>query len=163
MRPVLLISTFISFLYLVIIAIASFRSTAWDHETTKLRLFDVLIGALLIPAACIEALGFMAAWTCRFPLAKLYSLLSIVALGLAVTADVLAIVQHYTLKTDLVEGCVLDNVGRTGNADVGWVGWFGSSGSSDNGGDTSTPWTQDQATKYCNDSWKREGLWAIIW
>lgn len=159
MRPVLLISTFISFLYLLIVAIASFRSTSWEHETTRLRLFDVLIGALLVPAAIIEAFGFMAAWTCRFPLARLYSLASILALALTVAADVLAIVQHYAGKGDLIDGCTKDNVGRVGRATGGWGGWF----SYNDQGDGSAPWTSEQAQSYCNSQWKRDGIWTIVW
>lgn len=160
MRPVLLISTFISFLYLAIVAIASFRSTSWAHETTRLKLLDILIGALLLPAAIIEVIGFTAAYTCRLHLARLYSVASVAALALTVAADVLAIVEHYVVKGDLINGCTQDNTGRIGRVSSGWGGWFGGSTTGD---DSTTPWTADQARAYCTSQWNRDGIWTIVW
>ncbi|CAO1637843.1 unnamed protein product [Sympodiomycopsis kandeliae] len=162
LRPVLLVATLLSFLYLIIVAISSFRSTTWDHETGKLRLFDILIGALLLPAALIELFGFTAAWTCKLHFARLYSIASLFALGFTVTADVLAIVQHYTLSNDLITGCTLENTGRTGGSVYGWGGFFGNENGNNNS-DVNLPWTTDQARSYCNAQWRRDGIWTIVW
>lgn len=63
LRPLLLVSTIVSFFYLIILGIASFKAIGYKGETSKLKLFDGVTGGLFIAAAAIEVLGFVGAWT----------------------------------------------------------------------------------------------------
>jgi len=61
-RPLLLVSTIVSFFYLIILGIASLKAMSHEGETAKLKTFDAVQGALFIGAAAIEVFGFGAAW-----------------------------------------------------------------------------------------------------
>lgn len=63
LRPMILVSTIVSFFYLIIFGIASLKAIGYNGETAKLKTFDAVTGALFIGAATIEVFGFVAAWT----------------------------------------------------------------------------------------------------
>ncbi|CAO1637219.1 unnamed protein product [Parajaminaea phylloscopi] len=156
LRPVLLVATFISFLYLVIAAVASFRYIGATHETAKLRTFDVIAGILYVVGALAEAFGFYAIWTRKRPLVTMYARLSLFALAIIVGAQVVNIVSHFAGKSDIISGCTQKYTGAT--ACSGYSSWWGGWSCSE-----TEPLSASDAASYCENLWKKESTWIFVW
>lgn len=155
LRPVLIFTTLISFLYLLIIAIANFKSLNDQDETAKLKTFDIISAALCLFAAAVEAFGFLAAVKSHVGWASLYARASTLALGAVVAADVVAIVEQFTAKSDLIGGCTKIYTGAATCKD-GQSSWWGDC-------TPGQPMTAEQAGKYCESQWKKGTIWDFVW
>lgn len=156
LRPVLIFTTLISFLYLVIIAIANFKSLNDPTETGTLRLFDIITAALCLFAAVVELFGFLAALRTHLAWASLYAKASTLALAAVIAADVVAIVEQFAAKGDLIGGCTKTYTGAA-TCD-GNESWFGAASCT-----PGQPMTAEQAGEYCNSQWKKGTIWVFVW
>jgi magnesium-transporting ATPase (P-type) len=156
LRPVLLFTTLVSTIYLLVLGVYSLRSISLSNQTVKIKILDVVVGVLLIVAAIIEIFGFLAAWTSRLPLAKIYARISTLALLLVVGADLTEIITHFTNKTDLISGCTIRNTGESSSSNTWSI--FGQDSDDDD-----EPMTAEEAGIYCEELWKKQSLWEFIW
>ncbi|KAN0065673.1 hypothetical protein ACQY0O_000803 [Thecaphora frezii] len=155
LRPVLLFTTFVTFLYLLLIAISEFKDAAGDGVSAKLKIFYIVQGTLLMLAALLEVFGFVAAYRSDLKMASMYSRVTIPAYLVVVAVQILAIVSHYTLKKDEIEACVTQNTGRK-FGDSGGYWWSNTSSNT-------YTLTEAEARSYCSDQWDDESTWAIVW
>ena len=152
LRPVVLFTTFITFLYLVLIGISKFQDIGDASSTGTSNVYDVVQGVLFVVAALVVALGFVGALRQATRLSGLYARLAGPAYLLVVGAQVVGLVSHYSLKRQTIDACSTNYTGasyRTGS----W--WWNQQ--------SSGILTAQQAREYCNDRWRSESTWAIVW
>lgn len=63
LRPVLLFSCVISFIYLVLLGGSDFKTAGSTDVTGKLKIFEIVQGILFIVGAIVEVFGFYAVYT----------------------------------------------------------------------------------------------------
>lgn len=153
LRPVVLITSFCTFLYLLLVSISNFKDIGSSGNNTIMNIFDILTGALLMTVAIIEVIGFAGALKTNLKLATLYSRLTVPGFVLVVACEIINIVGHYSFKDRIINDCVSRNTGAVVTS--GW-GWFGTGGSS-------TTLNAADAQNYCNRSWKYDSTWEIVW
>lgn len=156
LRPVLLFATFLSFIYLIAVAVTSFRYLSSSTETAKLKLFDIISGVLYLVGAVTEAFGLYAVWTSKLPLVLLHARASVVGLVVVVAAQIINIVSHYTGKKDIIDGCTAKYTGAA--ACTGYSSWWGGWGCSQ-----SEPLSATDAANYCQSNWQKESIWVFVW
>ncbi|EPQ27443.1 uncharacterized protein PFL1_04981 [Pseudozyma flocculosa PF-1] len=154
LRPVILFTTFVTFLYLLLISISQFKDAAGFEVSGKLMLFYIIQGSLLLLVALVEVLGFVAAFRSNLKLATVYSRIALPSYILVVAAQILAVVSHYTCKRDFINACTAQNTGkRVSSGDSFW--W--------NSSTTSYTLSGPEAESYCQDQWNSESTWTIVW
>lgn len=156
LRTVLLVATFISFIYLVSASVTSFRYVGSKYETTKLKIFDIIIGVFLVLGAVTEAFGFWAVWTRKQTLVAAYARVSIIALAIVVAAQIVNVISHFTGKGDITVGCTKKYTGA--NACSGYSSWWGGWSCSE-----TEPLNAIDAASYCEQIWKKESVWVFVW
>lgn len=154
LRPVLLVTSFCTFLYLLLIAISDFKKIGDIGASTTMNIINIVTGALLIVVAIIEVVGFIGALKTNLKIATLYSKLAIPGFALVIACEVIGIVGHYMFKTNLINGCTQTNTGAVRPSSG--FGWFGS-------GSSNTVMSSQDAQNYCNSQWKYDSTWEIIW
>lgn len=155
LRPVLVVTTFCTFLYLVLVAISNFKDIGSSSNNTAMNIFDILTGALLLVVALVEVVGFVAALKTNMKLAVLYSKLSVPGFALVIVCEVLNIASHFMFKSRIINNCIATNTGAVAPSSSGF-GWFGQSSGN-------TVMDSQAATSYCNSQWKYDSTWDIIW
>lgn len=156
LRPVLLVTTFCTFLYLLLVAISNFKDLGHSGNNAVMNIIDAVTGALLLAAALIEVVGFIAAFKLNLKFALLYSRLAVPAFLMVIACEILSIFVHYSYKTRVIDDCITRNTGAVAPGSSGW-GWFGS------GGSGNTTMSADDAKNYCNSSWRNDSTWEIVW
>ncbi|CCF52601.1 hypothetical protein NDA14_000788 [Ustilago hordei] len=154
LRPVVLITSFCTFLYLLLISISNFKDINNSGNNTIMNVFGILTGALLMTVAIIEVIGFVGALKTNLKLATLYSRFAIPGFVFVISCEIINIVGHYSFKDRIINDCVSRNTGAVVQSS-GW-GWLGSGGSS-------TVMSAADAQNYCNRSWKYASTWEIVW
>lgn len=155
LRPVLLITTFCTFLYLLLVSISNFKDIGDSGNNTTMNIFDILTGALLLAVALVEVVGFIGALKTNLSLATLYSKLTVPGFVLVIACEVLNIAGHYMFKSRIINDCITRNTGAV--APSSGFGWFGQ------GSGGGTVMSSADATNYCNRSWKYDSTWEIVW
>ncbi|PWN53910.1 hypothetical protein IE53DRAFT_383546 [Violaceomyces palustris] len=155
LRPVILFTSFITFLYLLVVAISQLRDVGNVGNTTRLNTFNIVCGALYLAAAAAEVVGFLGALKLNLRIATLYSRISIPAFATVVASEVIDIVSHFAFKSDQISACTRQYTGAVVSNGSGWL--FGSSSSS------TTTFSESDAQKYCNNRWSSDSTWQIIW
>ncbi|SPO23667.1 uncharacterized protein UTRI_03806_B [Ustilago trichophora] len=154
LRPVLLVTTFCTFLYLLLVSISNFKDIGHSGNNTMMNIFDILTGALLMAVAVIEVLGFAGALKANLKMATLYSKLTLPGFALVIACEILSIVGHYMFKNRIINDCISRNTGQV--APSSGFGWFGQSTSN-------RVMSAADAENYCNSSWKYDSTWEIVW
>ncbi|KAJ9479486.1 hypothetical protein PHBOTO_002968 [Pseudozyma hubeiensis] len=154
LRPVLLVTTFCTFLYLLLVSISNFKDIGHSGNNATMNLFDILTGALLMVVVVVEVLGFAAALKTNLRWATLYSKLTVPGFALVIACEVLNIAGHYMFKSRIISDCIARNTGAV--APSSGFNWFGQSSSN-------TVMSAQDATNYCNSSWKYDSTWEIVW
>lgn len=153
MRPVVMTTSFFTFLYVLLVAVSDFKKVDDQGNTSAMKLFDILIGALLISVAVIEVLGFVGALKSNLKLATLYSKLTVPGFAIVVAAEVLGIIGHYRFKTTTIDRCVANSTGTVSSS--GGIFGFGTG----NG----TVMSEADAQDYCKSQWSYDSNWEIVW
>ncbi|EST05296.1 hypothetical protein PSEUBRA_005565 [Kalmanozyma brasiliensis GHG001] len=156
LRPVLLVTTFCTFLYLLLVSISNFKDVGSSGNNATMKIFDILTGALLMAVAVVEVIGFVGALKTNLSLATLYSKLTVPGFVLVIACEVINIAGHYMFKTRIISDCITRNTGAV--APSSGFGWFGFGSGSSN-----TVMSAADATNYCNSSWKYDSTWEIVW
>jgi len=112
-------------------------------ETSKMKVFDIILGAILFVVGVVDLYGFIATWTSRLQLVKLYAFLVTISALTLFGVQILALVLHFVLKIDLINQCVAWN---QGNTEV-----------------LGTVISSQDIQNYCNDSWNRGIFYDIAW
>lgn len=154
LRPVLLVTTFCTFLYLLLVAISNFKDIGHSGNNGTMNLFDILTGALIMLVALVEVIGFAGALKTNLRLATLYSRLTVPGFILVYACEVLNLAGNYIFKTRTINDCIARNTGAV--APSSSFGWFGQSTSN-------TVMSQQDATNYCNSQWRYDSTWEIVW
>lgn len=154
LRPVVMITSLFTFLYLLLVAITNFKSIGQSGNNTTMNIFAILVGALLMIVAMVEVLGFWAALKTNLKLATLYSKLTVPAFALVIACEVLGIVGHYSFKTQSINSCINSNTGQ--DAPTSGFNWFGQ-------GNSNSVMSMVDAQNYCNSQWKYDSSWEIVW
>ncbi|KIS69030.1 uncharacterized protein UMAG_03010 [Mycosarcoma maydis] len=154
LRPVLLVTTFCTVLYLLLVSISNFKDIGHTGNNATMNLFDILTGALLMAVALFEVLGFVGALKANLKLATLYSKLTLPGFALVIACEVLNIAGHYMFKSRIIDDCIARNTGTV--ASSSGYNWLGQSISS-------TVMSPQDATNYCNSSWRYDSTWQIVW
>lgn len=155
MRPVVMVTSFFTFLYVLLVAISNLKKIDDQGNTTSMKLFDVLIGALLLAVAVVEVLGFVGAFRSNLKLALLYSKLTVPGLAVVIAAEILGVVGHYKFKGSIIDKCVTNNTGTVASSGGFFGGSFGNS--------SNTVMSQADAQSYCNSQWRYDSNWEIVW
>ncbi|WVQ85953.1 hypothetical protein IAT38_008121 [Cryptococcus sp. DSM 104549] len=145
LRPIVIFISIVGFIYGLALGVESIRDMNNDKETTKMKIFDLIIGIMFLVIALIELFCIAVAAMQSLPLARI--LLVAVPVGVLVNfgAQILAIVVHFSLKSDLIAQCVYDETGAT------YSDRFGTTGNI----------TETQAQSVCDSSWSR-GTWGVF-
>ena len=154
LRPVLLVTTFCTFLYLLLVSISNFKDIGHSGNNATMNIFDIVTGVLLMVVALFEVLGFVGALKTNLNIATLYSKLTIPGFALVIACEVLSIAGHYMFKTRIIDDCIARNTGAVAPSST--FGWLGESSSN-------TVMSSQDATNYCNSSWRYDSTWEIVW
>ncbi|PWZ03851.1 hypothetical protein BCV70DRAFT_24372 [Testicularia cyperi] len=153
LRPVVILTTLVTVIYLVVVAVANFRSMGRSSNSAVQKILDAVVGALLIGAAVVELLGFLAAFKSNLKMATLYSRLTLPAFALVIAAEIIGIVEHYSFKSRIIDNCVADNTGAAAPSSSFFWPYGGSS----------TTMSAADAQEYCQSQWKYDSSWEIVW
>ncbi|TKY85499.1 hypothetical protein EX895_005661 [Sporisorium graminicola] len=154
LRPVLLVTTFFTILYLLLVAISNFKDVGHSGNNGTMNLFDILTGALLMAVALVEVLGFVGALKTNLRLATLYSKLTIPGFALVIACEIINIAGHYMFKTRTINDCIARNTGVVAPSSP--FGWYGQSSSN-------LVMSEVDAKNYCNSQWRYDSTWEIVW
>jgi len=115
LRPVVLGVTFFGGLWSLFSAIGFFRSIPVDNGQGehKLAIFALALGIMYITVFAIEAFGFFSAAVQRLALIRIYAFLSVLATALFVGSELVSVVVHFTLKSDILNECTQLSKGDT--------------------------------------------------
>lgn len=153
LRPILLLSCFVSLCYLLLLGIQELKLAGETGIDGRYHTFLVVQGALFLAAAGVEVLGLVASYMQRLQIARLYSWLSLFAYAAVVASQILAVVVLFAFKSDVLSACSTYYQGQ-GLDSSGW--WW-----DDNSG--STPMSAQDALTYCQTLWSKSRTWDIIW
>ncbi|KAH8924433.1 hypothetical protein BT69DRAFT_1362486 [Atractiella rhizophila] len=115
LRPVVLFVTFLSFIWALGSAISLLRSRNVDFETSKRKLYFLIIAILFFVVVGIELFGIFATWRAKLNLVRIYTIGSFVALAIAVGAEIFRLVVHFITKAGLSSMCYKGNTVTSGN------------------------------------------------
>ena len=148
----------LSLIWLVWTSVGYLRSIGDTGETAKLRLFDILLGALLLALAAVEAFGLFAVSTVKLPLLRTYAWLASVGAVVMLGVEILRLVLHFVLKSDLIGQCVTVNApyyDGTGSTDSAFSGSRSFGTAADLQNDCNSAWTRGI---YVDIAWYGDGL-----
>jgi len=151
LRPVVLTCTVLAGIWTLVWGVSSFQDIGIDNQTASiLGTFDIILGALFMGAAVIEAFGAFSALTQRLALIRIYSLLSLVAALIVFGAEVITVVLDFKFKSDLISECTTAN---TFGSNFNGRGWWGNTGGLDSG----------DAQSFCSNLWNRAVFGDFAW
>lgn len=154
LRPAVLVTSFISFLLLLLASISSFKDVGHTGNSTTMNVFDIVIGTLFIVVALIEVVGFTGALKANLKIATIYSRLTVPGFVAVIACEILNLISHHKFKDTIINDCVASNTGETAPSS-GW-GWFGTRSSN-------TVMSEADAQSYCNHTWNYDSSWEIVW
>ncbi|WVQ95642.1 hypothetical protein IAU59_002740 [Kwoniella sp. CBS 9459] len=145
LRPVVVFTACIGFIYGIALGIASIKDLGDDNETAKQKVFDIITAILYFVIGGIEAYALFVAFVQKIPLARF--LVWLVPAGILVNLanQVIAVIIHFTLKNDLINQCVKNEEGELGYDSLGDISNI----------------TTDQAQTICQSAWNR-GIWSVF-
>ncbi|OCF33667.1 hypothetical protein I316_04741 [Kwoniella heveanensis BCC8398] len=145
LRPVVFFTAFIGFIYGIALGVAAIKDMGDDFETAKQKVFDIVTAILYFVIGAIEAYALFVAFVQKIPLARF--LVWLVPAGIIVNLanQVIAVIIHFTMKNDLINQCVKNEVGELGVDGLGNVSSI----------------TTDQAQSICDNAWDR-GTWSVF-
>lgn len=142
---------FLGGLWTLFSSIGFFRNAALDRigNVPKLRIIYIILGALYMLVAAVEALGLVAAATQRAKLVRSYVYLAALSALIIIGTGLLRIIIHFTMKNDLISTCTILAEGGT----VVYFGWFGP---------IRHDLSRDEAQFVCQREWERDSWQEIV-
>ncbi|WVQ70667.1 hypothetical protein IAR50_000189 [Cryptococcus sp. DSM 104548] len=146
LRPIVIFVSIVGFIYGIALGVESIKERNDDGETSKMQVFDLIEAIMFLVIAALELFVLAVAAMQSLQLARLF--IVVVPLGVLVNlaVSIVAIIVHFTLKSDLISQCVADEEG----------GSF-----SDTQDGSSLNITSTEANTICNNSWGR-GTWGVF-
>lgn len=144
LRPVVLIVSFIGLAWSLWSGIAYLQSTGSTGETAKLKTFDIIVGALILALAGVEAFGIVAVWLNKLRGLQAYAWIAGIGAFVVLGIEILRVVLHFVLKDDIISQC---------------AAYY----SPDFDGTTGSLGTANDLQNYCQTSWKRNIFIDIAW
>ncbi|WWC72579.1 uncharacterized protein I206_106541 [Kwoniella pini CBS 10737] len=145
LRPVIFFTAGLGLIYGVALGVDSLRDLGNDNETAKMKVFDIVQAALYFVIAGIEAFCIFIAIVQKSSLSRLFVILAPAGILINVGNQILSVIIHFAMKSDLISQCVKNETGEVGF---------------DSLGDTTTINT-DQAETICDNAWDR-GTWSVF-
>lgn len=151
MRPVIVVVAVLAGLWSLFAGIGFFRNASYYNQqgAGSLGTVSIVLGALYMAVAIIEAFGIFTGATQRLSAARIFAWLSGLAILLVAGIGLAKVVIHFTMKNTLIDSCTRSVEGGI----YIWSGFWGpvSSGRIDN----------ITASRWCDRSWSR-GSWSEI-
>nr|ODN89948.1 hypothetical protein L203_01865 [Cryptococcus depauperatus CBS 7841] len=147
LRPVVIFVSIVGFIYGLALGVGSIRDISVDGETSKMKVMDLVQAILFFVIALIELYCVVVAAVQNLNLARMFLILAPVGILVNIGVSVLSIVAHFTLKTDLVNQCTTDRIGKP--LTDGW--------------DTISNVTMSEAHTICQGSWSRNTWGVFAW
>ncbi|KAF9001189.1 hypothetical protein BDQ17DRAFT_1327403 [Cyathus striatus] len=151
LRPVVIIIGAIGGMWTLFSAIGFFRNAGieGDNNSAKLKTIAIVLGALFMVVAVIEAFGILAGVMRKPKPVGVFAILSGLAVLIVFTAELMTVVVHFVLKKDILSVCTNINNGQT----VTYFGFFGPI--------VSNKITPQEAARWCNNSYDHDS-WSLI-
>jgi len=138
-------TAFVGFIWAVAMGFSSLRNRNDDGETTREKLFDIIIAILCFVVAGIELFAFTVGMMQSLGLAKLLRILAPVGVVVAFGSNLINVIEHFAFKSDLINQCikntsddlVFDSTGGLGNI------------------------TSTQAEQICDSAWRHD-TWSVF-
>ncbi|KAK8850520.1 hypothetical protein IAR55_004438 [Kwoniella newhampshirensis] len=138
LRPVVIVTSIIGFIYGLALGVESVRDFSSRNEIPKERIYDIISAIFYFAVAVIEFYAVVVATLQSLSLARLLFFFAPAGILLNIGCQVIGIIVHYALKSDLIAYCVTDEMDGTFDS-----------------------LTQSQAESACNSAWRR-GTWSVF-
>jgi len=150
LQPVVLSVSVLSCIYAGIWGASAYSDIGDDNTIShNISTLDIVMGSLYMGVLVIELFGIFSAWKQRVPYVRTYCFLSLLAILLVMTAEMMRIVIHFKFKNVIINNCI--HVVTT-NSDV-CKGPFC----------RDTPLSPQDGKDYCNQQWSRDSFSDIAW
>ncbi|WRT70700.1 uncharacterized protein IL334_007698 [Kwoniella shivajii] len=145
LRPVIFFTAGLGFIYGLALGVDSIRDLGNDNETSKEKIFDIIQAILYFVVAGLEAFCIVIAFIHKTPLARFLLFLAPIGILVNLGNQVISVVLHFALKTDLIDQCVKNEVGEEAYNSIG----------------NTISINDDQAQSICDNAWDR-GTWSVF-
>ncbi|KAL7422880.1 hypothetical protein Q5752_002177 [Cryptotrichosporon argae] len=147
LRFVTMFTALVGLLWGVSLGVQNLKYRNDDDETSKEKLFDILIAIFYFVIAVIEATAMLVCFLNRMPAGRLLLILAPLGVSMLFAAQVLAVVEHFVAKTDLITQCADSYLNDTVIDDLV----------------NNSPVTLAEATSECTSSWDHQTVTVIAW
>ncbi|WWD20702.1 hypothetical protein CI109_105178 [Kwoniella shandongensis] len=138
LRPIVIGFSIIGFIYGLALGVESIRDFSSNNEIHKEKVYDFISAIFYFVIAAIELYAFMVAILQNVRLARLLLFFAPAGILLNIGCQVIGIIVHYSLKSDLIAQCVQDETD-----------------------DAFDFLTTGQAQSACESAWRR-GTWSVF-
>ncbi|EIW69892.1 hypothetical protein TREMEDRAFT_73651 [Tremella mesenterica DSM 1558] len=145
LRPVMFFTSFLGFIWALAMGIISIRDRGSENETSKEKIFDLVLAILYLVVAAVEVFGMVVASLQKISLARILLVAAPLGIIVAFADQLLQVILHFTLKNDIISQCVANTQGETLT----------------DGFDGTEIISADEATSLCHDAWSH-GIWTVI-
>ncbi|MBW0550193.1 hypothetical protein O181_089908 [Austropuccinia psidii MF-1] len=147
LRPIVIFTCLVSLVWSLVLAVRFLQDKNDGNETTRMRMFDLILSILFFCIAGLETFGLVATFTQKIVLAKTYFVLSGIAAIITFSAELIRLIAHFVTKSDLTNACRAELTGTQAITLSGAVANIDGA----------------EAQKLCEDDWRRGIWWDLGW
>jgi len=152
LRPVVIVTTSFGAIWGLFSMVNAIQSLQLTHQEGEAHLatFSIALAAVFGFIFAAELFGLVAAFSQRFPLIRIYTMLSVFVALSFVGSSLVQTVVHFSFKSEILDEC---NKASTGETATYRYGIFGPT--------SSEQLNSDDASSFCNNAWSRDSLSQI--
>ncbi|KAH9816748.1 hypothetical protein DFH28DRAFT_1055728 [Melampsora americana] len=147
LRPIVLFTSSISLIWSLVLGVRFFQDRSEGIDTPRMMVFGLILGILFFVIAGVEFFGMITAITQKIILARIYFVLSGLAAIVTFVAELIRVIAHFLVKSDLISSCMNQVTGAKAQTLSGTIASIDS----------------NEAQKLCEDDWQRGIWWDVGW
>jgi len=147
LRPVILLTTTVSLIWSLVLAVKFVQDRTEGSETKRMEVFDTILCIFFFVIAGLEMFGVVAVVSQKILLARLYFFVSGVAALMIFSAELIRLIAHFVVKSDLIGDCRSALTGAKAETLNGAI----------------TSIDAAEASRLCESDWQRGIWWDLGW
>ncbi|KAA1097303.1 hypothetical protein PGT21_002341 [Puccinia graminis f. sp. tritici] len=147
LRPVVLLTTMVSLIWALVLAVKFVEDRTDDSETKRMKVFDNILSIFFFVVAALEVFGIVAVMSQKILLARLYFFVSGFAAFLIFSAELIRLIAHFVVKSDLIDDCRSALTGAKAETLNGAIASIDAT----------------EASRLCEGDWQRGIWWDLGW